>query len=84
MYWAINSNAKNIPWSALNISKSLLNLALIILEFIIVYPILFQDNQHAIYPMDIYSPIIKGVTYVSAQHTVSCLFIIEMIRLTVR
>lgn len=67
VYYILNSKKKDIPWSVLNVSKIILSSVLIILSLTDVITALNSDN--IAYSVDIYTPIIKILTFVSIRPT---------------
>lgn len=67
VYYIVHSKSKSIPWSLLNGSKLFITTLLIILsiiDFSIAVHYLNDKNSN-IYNVDIYTPVIKILTFVS-------------------
>lgn len=63
VYYILHSKKKDIPWNVLNVSKIILTSVLIILSLTDV--ITTVNSEEFIYSVDIYTPIIKILTFVS-------------------
>ncbi|XP_031350249.1 multidrug resistance-associated protein 1 isoform X4 [Photinus pyralis] len=65
VYYILNSQNRKIPWNFLNITKFLITLVLVIVSVVdfgvaVHYA---KDEQYSIHKVDVYSPIIRILTY---------------------
>lgn len=66
IYYSVTSRAKDVPRSALSIAKYTIAVLLIVEEAVrLVFAVSRQDDGYIVYPVDIYTPLIKVATYVS-------------------
>lgn len=67
VYYILSSKKRDIPWNWLNVSKLLITVILIVLSFSdIVASIAYSESgEFNIYNVDIYTPIIKILSFVS-------------------
>lgn len=65
VFYILHSKKRDIPWNFLNISKLILTGALIILSLTDI--IMSVNSEETLYSVDIYTPIIKILTFVSTQ-----------------
>lgn len=63
-----NSMNRNVPWGIFNISKLILTGALILLTLVDFIMAIKDQHEAHIYSVDIYTPVIKIVSFVS-KHT---------------
>lgn len=56
---------RNIPWNFLNVTKLTLIVALLILTAVDFIKAITKQGDPDLYPVDIWSPVIKFVTFVS-------------------
>lgn len=68
-FWYLKASLdKNIPWNRLNISKLLVNVGLLVvtaLDLIMSFVKKGGDSELPLYGVDIWTPIIKLLTFVS-------------------
>ena len=66
IYYSVTSRARDVPRSALSIAKYTMAILLIIEEAVkLAFAVSRQDDGYIVYPVDIYTPLIKIATYVS-------------------
>lgn len=67
VYYILNSKKRNIPWNWLNITKLLLTIVLILLSFtdLVTNLAYSESEQFKVYNVDIYTPVIKILSFVS-------------------
>lgn len=66
VFYMKNNLSRNIPWSILNILKLLVNVLLIALAAVdLGFAVSRRSNGEAIYDVDIVTPVVKMLTFVS-------------------
>lgn len=68
LYYIRNSINRNIPWSFLNTTKTILTTALIFLTCADLIIVVANQKDNNVYPVDFYTPVIKIATFVSAMN----------------
>lgn len=83
VFYIVNSKNKDIPWNFLNVSKLLINCLLIILsvtDFATAIKFI-NDGHESVHNVDVYTPVVKILTFVSITFYLQCFFNFEGQRL---
>lgn len=65
VFYIKNAINRNIPWGFLSASKLILTGGLIVLSFIDLVIVNFNQDEQDVHPVDFYTPVIKIATFVS-------------------